>query len=188
MSTPQPPAPPAKPSQPAPSSYQEMDSPSRSLPPIVPVLIAGVLVGAILFFIARSNRPVAPATGSISKVFAVEQSTKDRVLVGVEVNVKNSSDAAIYVKDAKVKVTLPAGQLEDTPAPADDVPRYLQAYPALKQSNAEWMGDNTKIMPGASRDGLFILGYQVTKDAWDKRKSVEVTINFYDQRPLILKQ
>jgi hypothetical protein len=189
MSTPpQPPSPPqpTKP-QPAPTSYQEMDSPERSLPPIIPVLIAAAVVGAIIFVIARANRPVTPATGNITKVFAVEQSTKDRVLVGVEVHIKNASDAAIYIKDAKVKVTLPTGELVDTPAPANDMPRYFQAYPALKQSNAEWMGDNVKIMPGAERDGLFILGYQVTKDAWDQRKSVEVTINLYDKPPIVLK-
>jgi hypothetical protein len=182
--TPQPPAPP----KPATSSYQEMDSPARSLPPIVPVLIAAVAIGAIVFFIARTNRQTPPATGSITKVFAVEQTSKDRVLVGVEVNIKNSGDAAIYVKDESVKVSLPTGDLTDTPAPGADMPRYFQAYPELKQSNAEWMGDNTKIMPGASRSGLFIVGYQVTKDVWDKRKSVEVTIHFYDRMPLVLKQ
>ncbi len=183
--TPQPPAPPKPP---APGSYQEMDSAGRSLPPVVPVLIAAILIGAIVFVIARKNRQVPPATGSITKVFAVEQTSKDRVLVGVEVNVKNSSDATIYVKDASVKVTLPTGEFEDTPAPGADMPRYFQAYPALKQSNADWMGDDTKIAPGASRDGLFIVGYQVAKEAWDQRKALEVTINFYDHMPLVLKQ
>lgn len=167
---------------------EEMDSASRSLPPIVPVLIAAVVVGAIVFFIARSTRPVAPATGSIAGVFAVEQGSKQSVLVSVAVTVKNSSDAIIYVKDASVKVTLPDKELTDTPAPAVEVPRYLQAYPSLKHGDAEGMGDNTKIMPEASRDGVFVVVYPVTKDAWDKRKSLEVTINFYDQRPLVLKQ
>src|ERR1700760_3575586 len=108
MSTPpQPPSPSIPPKPSAPTSYQEMDSPERSLPPVVPVLIAAVVIGIIVFFVARTNRQVPPATGSITKVFAVEQSSKDRVLVGVEVNIKNSEEATIYVKDAAVKVSLP---------------------------------------------------------------------------------
>src|SRR6266850_1896810 len=107
MSTPpQPPPTPLQPiTPPAKSSYQEMDSPSRSLPPVVPVLIAAVIVAAIVFFVVRSNRPITPATGFITKTFYVEQATKDRVLVGVEVHVKNSTDKPIYIKDVEVKVT-----------------------------------------------------------------------------------
>lgn len=168
---------------------EEMDSPSRSLPPLVPVLIAAIVVGAIVFFIARSNRPVTPASGSITKTFAVEQNTKDRVLVGVEVHLKNGSDKTIYVRDVTVQVTPATGEpIKDNPAPGSEVPRYYQAYPALKQSNAEWIGDNTKLMPGEERDGLFLVGYTLTKEQWDQRKGLEVTINLYDQKPLILKQ
>ena len=170
------------------SSYQEMDSTERTLPPIVPVLIAAVAIAIALYFVVKTNRPVTPATGSITKVFYVEQSTKDRVLAGVEVHIKNGSEKPIYVKDVSVKLTTPTGELTDTPAPANDISRYFQAYPALKQSSAEWIGDNTKIMPGAERDGLLILGFAVTKDGWERRKSLEVTINLYDQKPLMLKQ
>ena len=190
-----PPTPPQAPKPPQPekqpsaqNSYQEMDSPERSLPPIGPVLIAGAIVAAIVFFVVKTNRPVTPATGTITKTFYVEQSTKDRVLAGIEVHIKNGSEKPIYVKDIAVKLTTPQGEFKDTPAPANDVPRYLQAYPALKQSNAEWIGDNVKIMPGAERDGLLILGFPVTKDGWEQRKTLEVTISLYDQKSLVLKQ
>src|SRR5437763_2433011 len=134
MSTQPPSAPPSQPSPstpPSKSSYEELDSPSRTLPPVVPILIAAVVVAAVVFFIVRSNRPVTPATGSITKVLAVEQSTKDRVLVSIEVHVKNGSEKPIYVRDVTVKANTSAGELTDTPAPANDVPRYFQAYPAL---------------------------------------------------------
>jgi len=187
MST-QPPSAPPPSTPPRKTSYEELGSPSRTLPPVVPILIAAVVVAEGVFFIVRGNRPVTPATGNITKVFAVEQSTKDRVLGSIEVHVKNGREKPIYVRDVTVKTNTSAGELTDTPAPANDVPRYFQAYPALKQSNAEWMGDNTKIMPGAERDALFIVGFTVTKDVWEQRKSLEVTINLYDQKPLVLKQ
>ena len=183
--------PPQQPQPPQPritTSYDELDSPSRSMPPIVPILIAALVVAAIVFFVVRANRPVTPATGSITKTFYVEQTTKDRVLVGVEVHIKNGSEKPIYVRDVVVKVTLPSGELTDTPASAGDVPRYYQAYPTLKQSNAQWMGDNTKVMPGGERDGLFIVGYAVNADTWNQRKSLEVSINLYDQKSLVLKR
>lgn len=184
MSTPpQPPQP-----QSSRSSYEELDSPSRSLPPVVPVLIAAVIVGALIFFVVRGNRPVTPASGTITRTFYVEQNTKDRVLAGVEVSVKNGSDKPIFVREVEVKVTAPNGEFTDSPAPGSDVPRYYQAYPALKQSNADGMPNNTKVMPGEQRDGLFIVGFPLTKEQWEQRKSLQVTINLYDQKPLIIKQ
>src|SRR5437870_4808722 len=109
--------------QPPKSAYEEMDSPSRTLPPIVPVLIAAVIVGAIVFFVVRGNRPVTPASGTITKTFYVEQNTKDRVLAGVEVHVKNGGEKPIYVKEVEVKLVTPSGEFKDTPAPGSDVPR-----------------------------------------------------------------
>ena len=191
-----PPTPPTPPptSQPpqrplAKSSYDELNAPERSLPPIVPILIAAVVVAIVVFIIVRTNRNVTPATGFLTRSFYVEQNSKDRVLVGIEVHIKNGSEKPIYVKDVVVKVTTAKGdELTDNPAPPNDVPRYYQAYPALKQSNAEWMGDNTKLMPGEERDALFIVGYQMNADTWNQRKGLEVTINLYDQKPLVLKQ
>src|SRR4051812_9490570 len=191
MSTPQqPPSPPTPPQTPrAKSSYEELNAPERSLPPIVPILIAAVVVAIVVFIIVRTNRPVTPATGFIVRSFYVEQNSKDRVLVGIEVHIKNGSEKPIYVKDVVVKVTPATGdELTDTPAPPNDVPRYYHAYPALKQSNAEWIGDNTKLLPGEERDALFIVGYQINADTWNQRKGLEVTINLYDQKPLVLKQ
>ena len=186
---PNPPTTPQPPKQPrAKSSYEELNAPERSLPPVVPILIAAVVVAIVVFIIVRTNKVVTPATGFITKSFYVEQTSKDRVLVGIECHIKNGSEKPIYVKDVAVKVTLPTGELIDTPAPPNDVPRYYAAYPALKQSNAEWMGDNTKLMPGEDRDSLFIVGYQINADAWNQRKGLEVTINLYDQKPLVLRQ
>ena len=176
------------PDQPTKSSYEEMDSPSRSLPPIVPVLIAAIVIGAIVFFVVRGNRPVTPATGTVTKTFYVEQNTKDRVFAGVEVHIKNSSDKTIYVREVEATLVTPAGEFKDSPAPGDDVPRYYAAYPALKQSSAEGLPNNTKIAPGAERDGLLILGFPVTKDGWEQRKSLEVKIILYDQKPLIINE
>ncbi|MCU1287275.1 MAG: hypothetical protein JWO13_3625 [Acidobacteriales bacterium] len=167
---------------------EEFDSPRRSLPPAVPVLVAAVVLGIAVFTMVRVTNPVTPASGAITKMFHVEQSTGDRVLVGIEVHLKNMGQKPVWVKGVDVKLTTPQGEFTDQPAPGVDHPRYLQAFPGLRQSNAQPLGMDTKIQPGNERDGLLIVAFPVNGDGFDKRQSVEVKVNFYDQKPLILKQ
>ncbi len=167
---------------------EELDGAARTLPPVVPVLIAmvviGVLVAALLYF----TRPKPIASVTINKIVPVEQLTKDRVLVTMEVTLRNLSAKEIWVRGVEAKIVTPQGESNDVPAPAVDLPRYFKAYPELKQSEAPPLIDNTKIMPGAEQAGMFVVGFPVTKDAFNKRLSLEVTIHLYGQRPLVIKQ
>jgi hypothetical protein len=166
---------------------EEFDSPRRSLPPVGPVLIAAVVLGIVIYAILHFTATPTPATGNITKMFHVEQSTGDRVLVAVEVHLKNMSQKPVWVKGVDVKLTTPSGEFTDKPAPGSDNARYFEAYPALKLSDAAPLTIDTKIQPGSERDGLLIVAFPVNKDGFEKRQALEVTVHFYDQKPLVLK-
>jgi hypothetical protein len=171
-----------------PDLSQEYDSPRRSLPPIVPVLIAAVVIAVIVFWNARTHRSTVAASGNINKIVAVEQQGGGRVLVLAEVHLQNGANRDIYVHSVQAKLVTPEGEFSDDAAAGADVPRYFEAYPALKQSNAPPLINNTKIPPGGAQDGVAVFGFEVPKAKFDARKSFEVTVKFYDQLPLVLKQ
>src|SRR5436190_11504076 len=77
---------------------EEFDSPGRSLPPAVPVLIAAVVLAIAVFAMIRVTTSTTPASGNITKMFHVEQSGGGRVMVGIEVHLKNTSDKPAWVK------------------------------------------------------------------------------------------
>jgi hypothetical protein len=169
------------------SSVYELEGSRRPIP-AVPILIAVVViaacVGALLYF----TNPPPVASAKINKIVPVEQVTKDRVLVTIETTVKNLSSKEIWIRGVDVKVVTPQGESHDVPAPAVDLPRYFKAYPGLQQSDAPPLIDNTKILAGAEQAGMFVVGFPVTKDAFDKRQSIEVIIHLYGQRPIVIKQ
>jgi hypothetical protein len=167
---------------------EELDSPRRSLPPAVPVIAAAVVLAIAVFTMVRVTTSTTPASGNITKMSHVEQSSGDRVLVAIELHLKNMGQKPVWVKGVDVKLTTAQGEFTDQPAPASDNPRYFQAYPDLKLSDAAPLSIDTKVQPGAERDGLMVVAFPVNKDGFEKRQALEVKVNFYDQKPLILKQ
>src|SRR5438874_2469872 len=83
---------------------EEFDTPRRSLPTAVPVIIAAVVLGVAIFAMVRVTTSTTPATGNITKMFHVEQSSGDRVLVAIEVHLKNMGQKAVWVRGVDVKL------------------------------------------------------------------------------------
>src|SRR5579859_259882 len=163
---------------------EEMDSAKWRLPPILPVTVAAVAVALVLgIFILVMGRP--SGTGKILNVTGVEQVTKDSMLVAVNVAVKNVSKEPVTIKSIYVEMTPAAGApdqsiLRDEAASAVDYDRYFQAYPALAQNKMDPLRPDTKLQPGETQQGMVIVGFPVNQEAFDKRKSLQALITFYD--------
>lgn len=163
---------------------EEMDSAKWRLPPILPVAVAAVAVALIVgIFILVMGRP--SGSGQILNITGVEQVTKDSMLVAVNVAVKNVSKEPVIIKSIYVEMTPAAGApdqsiLRDEAASAVDYDRYFQAYPALAQNKIDPLRPDTKLQRGETQQGMVIVGFPVNQDAFDKRKSLQVLITFYD--------
>lgn len=163
---------------------EEMDSAKWRLPPVLPV-VASALVLALVFgiFAWIFTRPVA--TGQILTVNSAEQATRDSVLVGLNVTVKNVSKDVLYIKTIHAEM-MPAGQnndeslLKDDAASAVDFDRYFEAYPALAQNKMEPLRPETKLQPGESQQGMVIVAFRVNQQAFNQRQSLRVLIDFYN--------
>jgi hypothetical protein len=68
-----------------------------------------------------------------------------------------------------------------------DLDRYAQSFPVLKENAQPPLFPETKIMGGREQKGTIVVSFPVTKQVFDERKSLTVTIQPYDQRlPVVL--
>jgi hypothetical protein len=166
---------------------EEFGTAKRNLPParIVAIVlgVAAVLLG-IFAFVTRAKPQGA---GSIDTIAAVEIPDQHAVMVAVNITIHNSGEKPLWVHDIKAKIATDAGELTDEAASAIDFDRYFQAFPALKEHAIAAIPPETKIPIGGQAQGTIVVSFPVTKDDFDRRKSLSVAIQPYDQPlPVVL--
>src|SRR5215472_8916944 len=166
---------------------EDMATPERKLPPAKIVLIVlGVLlvVLAIYGFLGRAKPQGA---GSVDNLAVVEVPSQNSVLVAVTVTLHNSGEKPLWIHNIQGKLKTSSNEYSDDAASAVDFDRYLQAFPALKPNALPPLMPETKIMPGNEARGTVIVSFPVAQAEFDKRQSLSLVIQPYDQPlPVVL--
>jgi hypothetical protein len=163
-----------------------MNEQERTLPPYAPWLIAmGLIVLITVAFLFITKEPPS-ASGEITKIFALQQPGTERVIVGVELRIKNETEKELLVRGVNTKIKMGDQELSDTAAAAGEHQRYFEAFPEFKQSDAPPLAFETKIPPHGQITGLAIFSYPVPKNTFDSRQSTQVQVSLYGRKPLIL--
>jgi hypothetical protein len=190
---PPPETPASRPADPAPEPPQKFDigeefgTAKRNLPPPKVLLIGLILVLAVAVIVVFSaSRPKGSA--SIDNVTAVEIPNQNSVLVAINVTVHNASDKAMWIHSMKASAQTDSSEPSDDAAAPIDFERYFQAFPALKEHAIAPLTVETKIAPNSDAQGTIIVSFPLTLSAFNARKSLTVTIQPYDQRPLEIKK
>src|SRR3954447_12583792 len=104
---------------------EEMDSAKWTLPPIVPLLVAGALVAVLVAVVALSNRTKPSASMAITKIASAEQ--EGNTMVAIQVKLDNQVEGPLWIKGIRAEVETADGKkYEDTAAPGMDGPRYME--------------------------------------------------------------
>ncbi|MGH9603570.1 MAG: hypothetical protein ACRD24_14410 [Terriglobales bacterium] len=200
---------PSKPAPPPDAGHipmtEEMDSARWTLPPILPVFGAAAVIAILVLL--YTGRPAKPQTiGSITRVVAAAQPApaapaskkanapatpvqEQSVMVVVHLHLENAAERSLYVRGIRVKLELRGGEIEeDEAASAVDHDRYLQAFPDLQAHKIAALPAETKIAPGAQQDGMVMFAFPVSRESFDQRKSLTVTVDLYDRKPLVLEE
>lgn len=159
---------------------EELDDAKHSLPNMVPVAVALVIIAVVVVAAAYLLRSKPVAAGTMDAVYAVEQVTHSTSFVAMNITLRNTSDKMLYIKDIKGEISTPSGSFVDDAASASDYDRYLAAYPDLKPVVKAPLKVETKIAPGSSVEGTVLVNFPVTRADFDKRTGVAVTIIPYD--------
>jgi hypothetical protein len=166
---------------------EEFGTAKRNLPPAklvgIVLAVAAIVIGTVAFL----DRAKPQGGGSIDNIAAVEVPNQNLVLVAVNVTVHNSGEKSLWIHDIKGTIKTDSGELSDVAASALDFDRYFQAFPTLKEHALPAIPPETKIPPGGQAQGTIVVSFPVTQDGFDKRKSLSVVIQPYDQPlPLVL--
>ena len=163
---------------------EELDSAKWTLPPIVPLLIAAVVVGVLVAVVVLSNRTKPSAALAITKVVSAAQ--ESNTMVAIQIKLDNQVEGPLWIKQIQAEVEAPDGKkYSDNAAPAVDAPRYVEAFPALGEAKADWLKEDLKIPTKTSYSGTAVFSYPIDKAAFDKRKQVTIRIQLYDRPTLV---
>jgi len=167
----------------------EFGTAKRNLPPARIVLICIAAVAIVVGVIAFHQRAKPQGAGSIDFVAAAEVTGQSTLLVAVTLTLHNTADKSLWIHTLKAQLTAADGHnYEDEAASAVDFDRYFQAFPSLKESSEPPLSPETKLLAGTTQRGTLIFSFPVTKEAFDQRKALAVTIQPYDQPlPIILR-
>jgi hypothetical protein len=168
---------------------EEFGTAKRNLPPIGIVLIAIAVVAVIVGIIAFRERAQPQGAGSVKLVTAVEVPGQNMVLAAITFTLRNTAEKSLWIRTLKAELTTGDGHpYEDTAASAVDLDRYYQLFPSLKEGTDAPLPPETKLTPGTEKRGTILVSFPISKEAFDQRKSLAVSIQPYDQPlPVVLK-
>jgi hypothetical protein len=164
---------------------EEFDKARWTLPPWQPVVVALVIVGVVVAIFSFATRAKPQGRASIDNINAV-QIMGDNVMVALNVTLQNTGQKPLWIHDIKAQLKSEKGDFTDEAAPAVDAERYYQAFPDLKQNTLPALLPEAKIAPGGQQQGTIVFSFPVTKDQFEQRKSLRVTIQPYDQKAVVL--
>jgi len=167
----------------------EFGTARRNLPPAGIVLICIAAVAVVVGIFAFQQRQKPQGAGSIDFVAAAEVPGQNMTLAAITMTLRNTADKPLWIKTLRAQLTTANGNtFDDAAASAVDLDRYYQGFPALKESSEPPISPETKLLAGAQQKGTIIVSFKVTKEAFDQRKALTVTIQPYDQvMPVVLK-
>ena len=169
------------------------------------VLLALVISSLVVLVWVRFGRKTPVATGEIARVAIYPVQAKitggaagnageqgqdeivNQLLVFAHVRLNNPNKAPITVVDDWAVITMPDGNTERSLGASQvSFDKVFQAYPQLAPLRMDPLRRDAQIQPGQSVDGLVVFSYQLSKEQWEKRKSMQVTITFNGAKDVTL--
>lgn len=147
-----------------------------------PPVAAGEITHLTAYPIHRVSNSALAAEPRAAKV----ENTFDEIVVIAEVRLHNQSKGPLFLSDMYAVVSLPGEEHRSFAASAKDFNRVFVAYPELNPTKQQPLVRDTTIPAGETVAGQVIFNYPITKDQWDLRRSLDLTVSFLHQNDLTL--
>jgi len=165
----------------------EFGTAKRNLPPAKVVAIALACVLVIVAIYALTHRAQPQGSGAIDNIASAEIPNQNQVMTAINITLHNTGEKPMWIHDIKATLKTDTQEFSDESASAVDFTRYFQAFPALAERALTPITPETKIPVGGAAQGTVIFSFPVNQDGFDKRKSLSVIIQPYDQPlPVVL--
>jgi hypothetical protein len=168
---------------------EEFGTAKRTLPPARIVMICMIAIAVIVGVFAFKERAKPQGAGAINFVSSVDVPNQNIILAAITFALRNTTDKPLWVHTLKAQLVTADGKTyDDEAASVVDLDRYFQAFPPLKESSEPPLSPETKMPAGTEKKGTIIVSFPISKEMFDQRKSLSVSIQPYDQPlPIILK-
>lgn len=170
----------------------------------VRLLIALLIPTLAILAWVKFERKTPAATGEIARIsiFPVQAKISgsggtegmqgqdeviNQMMVLAHVRLHNPNEAPIRIEDDWAVVTLPNGETRRSlAASASDFDKVFVAYPQLAPLRMEPLRRDTVVQPGQTVDGLVIFSYPLSREQWDSRKSMQLTLELDNAKDVTL--
>lgn len=167
-------------------------------------LLALLITSGVLWAYIHFERKTPTATGEIARLaiypvqarisgtagmpgMSGQDETYNQILVFAHVQLHNENPNPMTIDDDWGVVTLANGDTRRSlGASGADFDKVFLAYPQLAPLRMDPLRRNTTIASHQSADGLLVFSYPLSRQEWDSRKAMNVTISFAGAKELLL--
>ncbi len=161
---------------------------------IIAFVVAFVLVSALIAWYVIGNQKPPAVTGEVVGAWAVPRHMQtaafdaagqpmpveesDQILVFAQVRMHNQSQQQVALTNIVVNATLDDGIHTSYAATSGKYDQIFLAYPDLTVPHGKALLLGSEIDPGQNEEGSFVSAFKVSKQQWESRKDLNLTISF----------
>ncbi len=113
-----------------------------------------------------------------------QDKAQDDLYVLATLRIQDPLKVPLFLKDFTGTLTTASGEtLSVSAAEKLELPALYETFPALKSLASTPLLREAAILPGRTAEGMILLHFPVTEDAWSHRQSATLTVDFYHQGP-----
>lgn len=168
---------------------------------LVPILIALFLLGIAIALVLRYTphrtaeitilRTTIYPTHTVYKgdsILVGRDRSQDDLYVLATVRVEDRLNLPLFIKDLTgTLVTSDGEKIETSAVQKNEFENLYTSFPALRPLSSPPLLRETAIDTGKSAEGMVLLHFPVTKEAWNQRQSATLNIVLYHQEPVSIK-
>lgn len=167
---------------------EEMDSARWTLPALKPLLAAAGIVAVAVALYLWLGGPQQVTTGAIEKVLAAQVEGQPNTLVAIHLRLSNTGEKPLWIREVRATLKTKGEQYTDKAASAVDHDRYFQVMPELGEGRLPPLVPDQRIERGQQQAGMVVVAFPVSKEDFDNRESLAVTLDAYDRTPLVIRE
>jgi hypothetical protein len=178
------------------SELKFVQSARRNLlaPVLIAFLVLGIAIALMLRYTPHSTAEITVLRTAIHPTHTVfkadtmmvgRERSQDDLYVVMDIRIEDRLNLPIFLKDVTGILTTSEGESITTSAvEKQEFDNLYTAFPALKPLASQPLLRDTLVAPGRSAEGMVILHFPVTQDAWSRRRSAVLRVDLYHQGPI----
>lgn len=164
---------------------EAVEHPKGARSPLVVVGIGAVIIFVVLAVYSYFAPSSPSVTGSIEDVTTVAVAPEE-VLVAARINLQNPGSRAVTLRDVKLVVETPTGEIVAKRLAGSEYPRVYRDFPELRERSTTPLAIGTPVGAGMQERGTAVFSVPTNFDAVNTRKGVKVIVDLGSSAAVVL--